>query len=123
MYKFFVVVPGSFIPGTQNTPVVELVGSDGQLLPKEIIKEKLAEANFDPKKPTITFCNSGMQAALYAAIIENIYSNQKVRLYNVSFFYLILVDYFLYNFQGSMKEIEVREPQRICGGVKPVSAF
>jgi len=98
------IVPGSFIPGTRNAPGVEFVGKDGKLVPEDLVKEKLIEADFDPEKPTITLCNSGVQASFLAAVIDNFFPNVNVRVFN-----------------GSMKEMEARAPQRISGGVKPVA--
>ncbi|KAE9547998.1 hypothetical protein FO519_008791 [Halicephalobus sp. NKZ332] len=98
------VVPGSFIPGTRNAPVAEFVGKDGKLVSEDIVREKLAEADFDPEKPTITLCNSGIQAAFLATIIDNSFPQANIRLFN-----------------GSMKEVEARAPQRINGGIKPVA--
>jgi thiosulfate/3-mercaptopyruvate sulfurtransferase len=99
------VVPGCRIPGTHNVPSNELVGPDGLLLPQEEIKTKLSEAGFDEKKPTITYCNTGMQASLLSTILDDVYPNAPIRLYN-----------------GSLKEMEIRAPERISDGVTPIAA-
>jgi 3-mercaptopyruvate sulfurtransferase SseA len=99
------VVPGSRIPGTHNVPSNELIGPDGLLLPEEKIKAKLSEVGFDEKKPTITYCNTGMTASLLSTVLDDIYPNSPVRLYN-----------------GSLKEMELRAPGRISDGVKPLDS-
>uniref|UniRef100_A0AC34F766 Rhodanese domain-containing protein n=1 Tax=Panagrolaimus sp. ES5 TaxID=591445 RepID=A0AC34F766_9BILA len=99
------VVPGCRIPGTHNVPSNELVGLDGLLLPQNEIKAKLSEVGFDENKPTITLCNTGMQASLLSAVLDDVYPNAHVRLYN-----------------GSLKEMEIRAPERINDGVKPIAS-
>ena len=51
---------------------------------EEIVKEKLIESDFDPTKPTITLCNSGIQAAFLATVIDNFFPDTNIRLFNVS---------------------------------------
>uniref|UniRef100_A0A7E4WDL5 Rhodanese-like protein n=1 Tax=Panagrellus redivivus TaxID=6233 RepID=A0A7E4WDL5_PANRE len=97
------VVPGSHLPNSANVPANEFIGSNGKLLPKAFLKAKLENAGFDPEKKTITLCNTGMQASLLNLVLDEVYPNSPLRLYN-----------------GSLKELEIRDPGRICGGIKPV---
>uniref|UniRef100_A0A914C3V5 Rhodanese domain-containing protein n=1 Tax=Acrobeloides nanus TaxID=290746 RepID=A0A914C3V5_9BILA len=94
-------VEGCYIPGTKNVPVVELVDENGHLKDKEEIDKYLKKANFEPNKPAITMCNLGIQASLLSFILEEIHPKIPTRLYN-----------------GSMKEMEVRDPRRISGTPK-----
>jgi thiosulfate/3-mercaptopyruvate sulfurtransferase len=53
------------IPGARNLPWGELV-SDGRLRPQDELLAAFAKAGFDPSRPTITTCGSGVSAAIIA---------------------------------------------------------
>uniref|UniRef100_A0A914C3G9 Rhodanese domain-containing protein n=1 Tax=Acrobeloides nanus TaxID=290746 RepID=A0A914C3G9_9BILA len=91
-------ITGSYIPGTKNIPIAELVDPNGNLKSNEEIEKKLKEANFDPKKPCITMCSMGTGAALLAFILGQFNLKAPIRVYN-----------------GSMKEMEARDPKKISG--------
>jgi len=91
-------VNGTRIPNTTNVPAAEFVNSEGRLKPFEQIKEELF-AKYDPSKPTITYCSTGMQASFGAVVQESLFPNKPIRLYN-----------------GSLKEMEQRAPKRISDG-------
>uniref|UniRef100_A0A1I7YK07 Sulfurtransferase n=1 Tax=Steinernema glaseri TaxID=37863 RepID=A0A1I7YK07_9BILA len=98
-------VEGSFVPGFKNVPAAELVGDDGLIKPPNAIKELLEAGGYDKSKPTITSCNTGMQASMLAFVMENVYPETNVRVFN-----------------GSMKEMEARDPKRISGGAGHLKA-
>ncbi|CAJ0927460.1 unnamed protein product, partial [Mesorhabditis belari] len=87
------------IPGFTNTPVGEIVRDDGTIKDPEQIKNYLNESGFSADKTTITQCMTGIQASLMAYGIEYALPNVKPRVYN-----------------GSLKEMEQRDPKRISGG-------
>ncbi|KAI6199529.1 Isocitrate dehydrogenase [NAD] subunit, mitochondrial [Aphelenchoides besseyi] len=60
-------VSGTRIRGTTNVPAAEFLNAEGTLRPLEEIRKDLFR-NYKPEKPTITFCNAGMQASLAAEI-------------------------------------------------------
>uniref|UniRef100_A0A914EIX5 Rhodanese domain-containing protein n=1 Tax=Acrobeloides nanus TaxID=290746 RepID=A0A914EIX5_9BILA len=105
-------ITGSYIPGTKNIPIAELVDPNGNLKSNEEIEKsssfpysslsindlELKEANFDPKKPCITMCSMGTGAALLAFILGQFNLKAPIRVYN-----------------GSMKEMEARDPKKISG--------
>ncbi|VDM75066.1 unnamed protein product [Strongylus vulgaris] len=92
-------VKGSNIPGFKNTPVVDLVHENGELKTFEEIRQWFAENGYKPNHPVVTICNTGMQAAMLAQIMEIVLPETSPRVYN-----------------GSMKEMELRDPKRISGG-------
>uniref|UniRef100_A0AC35ESB9 Rhodanese domain-containing protein n=1 Tax=Panagrolaimus sp. PS1159 TaxID=55785 RepID=A0AC35ESB9_9BILA len=94
-------VHGSHISGTKNLPCNEFIDSNGFILPEKKIKEKLDSSGFDFGKPNVTLCGMGNQASMLATIIESVYPNAELKVYN-----------------GSLKEMELRAPERINGGVK-----
>ncbi|KAK0411964.1 hypothetical protein QR680_005950 [Steinernema hermaphroditum] len=94
-------VEGSYIPGFKNVPAAELVGDDGLIKPANLVKELLDKGGYDKSKPTVTSCNTGMQASMLAFVMENVYPETSVRIYN-----------------GSLKEMEQRDPKRISGGTQ-----
>lgn len=57
------VKPGH-IPGSINIPYTELMGSDGQLKPREALLELFAKEEIDLKRPAVTTCGSGITAAI-----------------------------------------------------------
>uniref|UniRef100_A0A914PXZ0 Rhodanese domain-containing protein n=1 Tax=Panagrolaimus davidi TaxID=227884 RepID=A0A914PXZ0_9BILA len=94
-------VHGSHISGTKNLPCNEFIDSNGFILTENKIKEKLDSYGFDFGKPNVTLCGMGNQASMLATIIESVYPNAELKVYN-----------------GSLKEMELRAPERINGGVK-----
>uniref|UniRef100_A0A914QBV1 Rhodanese domain-containing protein n=1 Tax=Panagrolaimus davidi TaxID=227884 RepID=A0A914QBV1_9BILA len=94
-------VHGSHIPGTKNLPCNEFIDSNGFILTENKIKEKLDSYGFDFGKPNVTLCGMGNQASMLATIIESVYPNAELKVYN-----------------GSLKEMELRAPERINGGIK-----
>uniref|UniRef100_A0A0N4ZWH5 Sulfurtransferase n=1 Tax=Parastrongyloides trichosuri TaxID=131310 RepID=A0A0N4ZWH5_PARTI len=98
-------VDGSYIPGTVNLPISELFKLDGTLKKEDEVKDVIGKKNLDiiddegkKKKEVITFCNTGTQATILNFVFENIYPKIETRLWN-----------------GSLKELEVRNPKRISG--------
>ncbi|KAI6170690.1 putative thiosulfate sulfurtransferase mpst-1 [Aphelenchoides bicaudatus] len=77
-------VTGTRIPNTTNVPSIEFL---------KFYKD------YKPDKPTITFCNAGIQASLAAIVQQEIFPDAQIRVYN-----------------GSMKEMEIRAPKRISEG-------
>jgi thiosulfate/3-mercaptopyruvate sulfurtransferase len=57
------VRPGH-IPGSRNLPYTELLAPDQTLLPPDALREKLAAAGVDGKKPVVTSCGSGVTASI-----------------------------------------------------------
>lgn len=94
-------VPGTNIPGTKNAPAVELFTKDGLLRPADELRKWLVECGYERDKSAVTFCNRGLQGAMVALLLENVYGPNKARVYS-----------------GSLKEIEQRDPKRISGGKK-----
>uniref|UniRef100_A0A914YQ97 Rhodanese domain-containing protein n=1 Tax=Panagrolaimus superbus TaxID=310955 RepID=A0A914YQ97_9BILA len=94
-------VAGSHISGTKNLPCNEFVDENGLILSEDKIKQKLDSNGFDISKPTVTLCGHGNQASMLATIIDSIYPHAELKVYN-----------------GSLKEIELRAPERINGGIK-----
>ena len=84
-------VHGSHIPGTKNVPIGGFVDSEGHILPEDKIKEKLAECGFDRSKPTVTLCNMGIQASMLATIIDSVYADAELKVYNVRNFSLVFI--------------------------------
>lgn len=64
------VVPGH-IPGSINVPSSSLV-RDGRLAPRDEIKRVFDDAGFDPDKPVIASCGSGVSAAILWLALEAI---------------------------------------------------
>jgi len=68
---------GGHIPGAVNVPRNELLNPDGTLLPRDQLREKLAQQGIDDSAPeVIVYCNAGVSAsygllALKAAGFEN----------------------------------------------------
>uniref|UniRef100_A0A914W6W7 Rhodanese domain-containing protein n=1 Tax=Plectus sambesii TaxID=2011161 RepID=A0A914W6W7_9BILA len=93
------MVNGSYIPGFINVPVNQLVDSNGLLKSPEEIKTYASSKGFREGKPIITSCNTGIQASLLAFALTLVDAQYPIRLYN-----------------GSLKEMEVRAPQRISAG-------
>ncbi|EYC11302.1 hypothetical protein Y032_0051g2130 [Ancylostoma ceylanicum] len=92
-------VGGSNIPGFKNAPAAELVNDNGQLKSKDEIRQWLYANGYKSDKPVVTLCNTGMQASMLAQIISYAVPEISPRVYN-----------------GSMKEMELRDPKRISGG-------
>ncbi|VDL84409.1 unnamed protein product [Nippostrongylus brasiliensis] len=92
-------VGGSNIPGFKNTPAAELLDENGVLKSTAEIKEWLATNGYKHGQPIVTNCNTGMQAAMLAFAIDLVYPDVSLRVYN-----------------GSLKEMELRDPKRISSG-------
>ncbi|KAH7724521.1 Protein MPST-1 [Aphelenchoides avenae] len=98
-------VTGTHIPGTKNVPAAELIDENGLLEDNDEIRRRLESVGFDESKPTVTLCNTGMQASLVSFALESLSPPISSRLYC-----------------GSLKEMELRDPKRICGGKKHIEA-
>lgn len=106
-------VSGTHIPGTKNVPAAELIDENGLLedndeirrrksiplqcphdsisgLAKMIIVAGLESVGFDESKPTVTLCNTGMQASLVSFALESLSTPISSRLYGVRKATLIL---------------------------------
>ncbi len=57
------------IPGTVNLPFTELL-NEGRLKPRDQLQEVFAALDFDPAKPVITTCGSGITAAVIYLALE-----------------------------------------------------
>uniref|UniRef100_A0A7I4YVC0 Sulfurtransferase n=1 Tax=Haemonchus contortus TaxID=6289 RepID=A0A7I4YVC0_HAECO len=90
-------VIGTHIPGFKNLPAAELV-EEGLMRDNEEIRNWLDVNGFKPDRPTIIMCNVGIQAALLAYAIEGIFPNNSIQVYN-----------------GSLREMDKRNPKRISG--------
>lgn len=55
--------------------------------------------DYKPDKPTVTFCNAGIQASMSAIVQQEIFPDAQIRIYN-----------------GSLREMEIRAPERISEG-------
>jgi 3-mercaptopyruvate sulfurtransferase SseA len=55
--------------------------------------------DYQSDKPTVTFCNAGIQASFAAVVQQAIFPDAEIRIYN-----------------GSLKEMEVRAPERVSEG-------
>jgi len=91
-------VSGVRIPNTTSVPSFEFVDQNGLLKPLDQIKKELY-STYEPGKPTITFCNAGIQASLSALVQKEIFPDAEIKVYN-----------------GSLKEMELRAPKRISEG-------
>ncbi|CAJ0590048.1 unnamed protein product [Cylicocyclus nassatus] len=96
-------VKGSHIPGFKNAPAVDLINENGELKSFEDIREWFTQKGYKPNHPVVTICNTGMQASMLAHIMEIAVPETSPRVYN-----------------GSMKEMEARDPKRIVAGKSQV---
>jgi thiosulfate/3-mercaptopyruvate sulfurtransferase len=72
---------GGHVPGSVNLPFDELVSGDGTLLPRDVLRRRLALAGIDPARPIIATCGSGTSAcALVHAL--HVLGNDRVALYD-----------------------------------------
>ncbi len=66
------------IPGTLNLPFMDLL-NEGRLKPRDQLREVFAALDFDPAKPVITTCGSGITAAVIYLALECIgYSGARI---------------------------------------------
>jgi len=93
-------VPGTFIPGFHSVPAIDTIAKDGTMKSPDEIKKFLTERGYRDGQPVIATCNAGIQSCLLALALEQAYPNAPVRVYN-----------------GSLKEMEIRDPKRISGRV------
>ncbi|VDL83627.1 unnamed protein product [Nippostrongylus brasiliensis] len=84
---------GSHLKGAKSVPIATVIGEKGIKSPEEI-KLALKNANFDESLPTVTACNTGIQASLLTLVLSTV--GKQARLYN-----------------GSMAEIGLRASQLI----------
>ncbi|XGW30136.1 hypothetical protein V3C99_009273 [Haemonchus contortus] len=84
---------GAHLKGAKNVPLVNVISQNG-LKSKEEISHALKRAGYRAALPVITACNTGVQAALLALVLEKV--KIKARVYN-----------------GSMAEIGLRAPYLI----------
>ncbi|KAK6757120.1 hypothetical protein RB195_015129 [Necator americanus] len=88
-------VTGTHIPGFINMPAAELV-EEGVMKTNEQIRDWLTLHGFRPERPTVIMCNVGIQATMLAYAIETVFPHNPIQVYN-----------------GSMREMEARNPKRI----------
>ncbi len=62
-------LPSGHMPGALSLPVGDLV-ADGRLLPVHALRKAFVKAKFDPKKPAISSCGSGVSAAIVNLALE-----------------------------------------------------
>jgi len=58
------------IPGAKNLPWTELV-HDGRLRPRDELEAAFARAGFDPARPVLTTCGSGVTASILSFALAN----------------------------------------------------
>jgi thiosulfate/3-mercaptopyruvate sulfurtransferase len=58
------------IPGARNLPASELI-ADGRLRPKPELEAAFARAGFNPAKPVLTTCGSGVTASILSFALAN----------------------------------------------------
>ncbi|VDM53148.1 unnamed protein product [Angiostrongylus costaricensis] len=97
-------VAGSNIPGFKNIPAAELIDEKGVMKNPEEIRQWLYANGYRQDQPVVTMCNTGMQAAMLAYAVDTVLPGVSPRVYN-----------------GSMKEMEIRDPKKISGGKKHLS--
>lgn len=76
-------VRGGHMPGAINLPFSTLLDADKKLLPPEHLKEKIAAVGFDPSKPTIATCGSGVTACVVLLALARL-GHENVPLYDAS---------------------------------------
>lgn len=94
----FTGVNGTRIPNTTNVPAIEFINDKGTLKSTDEIKSQFF-ADENTKVPTVTYCNTGMQASLVAVLQDEIFPEHPPRLYN-----------------GGLTEMSVLAPKRISDG-------
>ena len=57
---------GGHLPGSVCLPHLELIGTDGTLLPEPELRRRFAAAGVDLKRPVVTSCGSGVTASTLA---------------------------------------------------------
>ena len=62
-------LPSGHMPGALNLPMGDLV-ADGRLVSPQALEAAFAKAGFDPAKPAITSCGSGVSAAIINLALE-----------------------------------------------------
>ncbi|CAI5450140.1 unnamed protein product [Caenorhabditis angaria] len=92
-------VNGTRIAGFKNFPSAELLQKPGILKSEEEIRQWFTKNGYNPSLPTVTSCNSGVQAALLAYVMDWALPESRPRLFN-----------------GSLKEVELRDPKKISEG-------
>lgn len=93
------LVNGTRIKGFKNLPSSELLEKGGTLKSPEKVRKWLTDNGYLSNQPTITSCNSGVQAALLAYVMDAVEPKSAPRVYN-----------------GSLKEMELRDPKKISEG-------
>jgi thiosulfate/3-mercaptopyruvate sulfurtransferase len=63
-------IRGGHVPGAININHTDFLGADGRLKPMEALTSLLTKANVDLSKPSITYCQAGIRAALAAFVIH-----------------------------------------------------
>ncbi|CAI5450143.1 unnamed protein product [Caenorhabditis angaria] len=92
-------VNGTRIAGFKNFPSAELLQKPGILKSEDEIRQWFNKNGYNPSLPTVTSCNSGVQAALLAFVMDWALPESRPRLFN-----------------GSLKEVELRDPKKISEG-------
>ncbi|CAB3396560.1 unnamed protein product [Caenorhabditis bovis] len=92
-------VNGTRIKGFKNCPSAELVDSNGLLKKEKEIEAWLNENGYTQNQKVITHCNTGVQASFLAYTLDALKPDLKPRVYN-----------------GSLKEMELRDPKKISEG-------
>lgn len=57
-------IRGGHIPGSVNLPISEVLAPNQTMLPKEVLREKLAALGIDGSRPVVTSCGSGLTATI-----------------------------------------------------------
>jgi thiosulfate/3-mercaptopyruvate sulfurtransferase len=57
-------VRSGHVPGAKNLPFTELLGPDQTMLPPDTLRARFARAGVDGKAPVVTYCGSGVTAAV-----------------------------------------------------------
>ncbi|CAD6186637.1 unnamed protein product [Caenorhabditis auriculariae] len=92
-------VNGSRIAGFKNAPAAELFNQNKTLKNEDELFSWLKSNGMVDGQEVVTSCNAGVQAALLAYVIDSLNPNSKPKLYN-----------------GSLKEMEQRDPKKISEG-------
>eukprot|EP00756_Hemistasia_phaeocysticola_P050983 Hpha_TRINITY_DN26165_c0_g1::TRINITY_DN26165_c0_g1_i1::g.155397::m.155397/K01011/TST, MPST, sseA; thiosulfate/3-mercaptopyruvate sulfurtransferase len=75
---------GGHIPFARHLDWRECVGADGRFLAKDALEAKLNAVGLDPHLPTVTLCQMGIRAAFGAYVLEHVFGNERVKVYDAS---------------------------------------
>ena len=63
---------GGHVPGAKHLHYTELMGKDGQLLPAQKLRKKLAERGITPDKRVVAYCTGGVRSAWLVAVLADL---------------------------------------------------